>query len=155
RDELLNYVVAFADGRELFGNYTLESLHSSLRGAGKIGTEISLRDLHTLRTHLRCLAANDYAVFPAYGEKRGFGCDYSTASHDVLTRTKDNDGFAGHFTHRVLERTAEGQAVIAFAKECLYAPNPTWRRAFEPLLDDSQEDEDPSERYAATFGELS
>jgi hypothetical protein len=154
KDELLNNVVAFSDGKDLTGNYALENLHPELLRSGKMDAGISKRDLHTLRKHLRCLAGNDEAVFPAYAEKAGFGCDYSTASHDILTRTKDNDGFAGHFTHAVLETTDDGRFILEFAKRCLSVPNPTLREIFRPLLEEEHTEEDSASRYAGRFGEL-
>jgi hypothetical protein len=154
RGELLNNVVAFADGKDLTGNYALDNLHSELAQLDKIDKTVTPRDLHTLRKHLRCLAGNDEAVFPAYGEKAGFGCDYSTASHDVLTRTKDNDGFAGYFALRVLGASTDGRAVIEFTRDWLSSPNPTLRQVFQPLLDDQHEDEDLDGRYEARFGPL-
>ena len=115
---------------------------------------ISKRELHTLRKHLRCLAGNDEAVFPAYAEKAGFGCDYSTAAHDMLTRTKDNDGFAGFFTVSVLETTDDGRFVLEFAKQSLNAPNPTLRQVFQPLLNGEYDEENFANRYDPRFGEL-
>jgi hypothetical protein len=49
---LLNNVVAFADGKELTGNYALENLHPELTRLKRIGSSLSPRDLHTLRKHL-------------------------------------------------------------------------------------------------------
>ena len=154
REKILNNVVAFSDGKDLSGNYALENLHPELVRLEKLASTIGPRELHTLRRHLRCLAGNDEAVFPAYAEKAGFGCDYSTASHDVLTRTKDNDGFAGYFAHAVLSNSDHGQFVLNFARKCLNAPSPTLRQIFQPLLDDTYADEDSASRYTARFGEL-
>jgi hypothetical protein len=154
RDEILNNVVAFSDGKDLTGNYALDNLHPELVRSGKMASGVSKRELHTLRTHLRCLAANDDAVFPAYAEKAGFGCDYSTACHDILTRTKDNDGFAGFFTYSVLSATDDGRFILEFARRCLNAPNPTLRQVFQPLLEAEHTEEDSSGRYEARFGEL-
>lgn len=152
--EILNNVVAFTDGKDLSGNYALDSLHAELVRRGKIGRDIGVKQLHALRKHLRCLAANDEAVFPAYADKAGFGCDYSTASHDVLTRTKDNDGFAGLFVCTVLEESADGRFVLAFAKRALMTPNPTLRQVFQPILENEERPEDSIGRYEAKFGEL-
>ena len=122
--------------------------------SGKINASVGKRELHTLRRHLRCLAGNDEAVYPAYTGKSGFGCDYSTASHDILTRTKDNDGFAGYFVRSVLGVTDDGRFILDFAKECLDAPNPTLREVFQPLLEAEHKEEDSGGRYEALFGEL-
>ena len=154
RDEILNNVVAFSDGKDLTGNYALDNLHAELVRSGKMANGISKRELHTLRKHLRCLAGNDDAVFPAYAEKAGFGCDYSTAAHDILTRTKDNDGFAGFFTCSVLDATTDGRFVLEFARRCLNAPNPTLRQVFQPLLEAEHTEENSANRYEARFGEL-
>ena len=155
RDEILNNVVAFSDGKDLTGNYALDNLYPELVRSGKMASGIGKRELHTLRKHLRCLAGNDDAVFPAYAEKAGFGCDYSTAAHDILTRTKDNDGFAGFFTYSVLDATDDGRFILDFARRCLNAPNPTLRQVFQPLLEAEHTEEDSSSRYEARFGELS
>lgn len=154
RDEILNNVVAFSDGKDLTGNYALDNLHPELLRSGKMDSVIGKRELHTLRKHLRCLAGNDEAVFPAYAEKAGFGCDYSTAAHDILTRTKDNDGFSGYFAHSVLDTTEDGRFVLEFAKRCLNAPSPTLRQVFQPLLEAEHTEEDSASRYEARFGEL-
>lgn len=154
RNEILNNVVAFTDGKDPTGNYALDNLHLELLRSGKMAPEIGKRDLHTLRKHLRCLAANDEAVFPAYAEKAGFGCDYSTAAHDILTRTKDNDGFAGYFTYSILNATEDGRFVLAFAQRCLNAPNPTLRQIFQPLLEAEHTEEDSASRYENRFGAL-
>jgi hypothetical protein len=69
RNEILNNVVAFTDGKDLTGNYALDNLHPELVRSGKMASGVSKRELHTLRKHLRCLAANDDAVFPAYAGK--------------------------------------------------------------------------------------
>ncbi len=153
-DEILNNVVAFSDGKDLTGNYALDNLHQELVRSGRIASGIGKRELHTLRKHLRCLAANDEAVFPAYAEKAGFGCDYSTAAHDILTRTKDNDGFAGFFTYSVLESTDDGRFILDFARRCLNARNPTLRQVFQPLLEAEHTEEVSANRYEQKFGEL-
>jgi hypothetical protein len=150
RNEILNNVVAFSDGKDLTGNYALDNLHLVLTSSGNISDGVGKRDLHTLRKHLHCLANNDDAVFP----EGGFGCDYSTAAHDVLTRTKDNDGFAGFFTCSILEATDDGRFVLDYARRCLNAPNPTLRQIFQPLLDPEHTEEDSASRYAARFGAL-
>lgn len=153
RAELLNNVVAFTDGKEHSGNYGLASLHEALRAAGKIRTNMGRSELHTLRKHLQPLAGNDEAVFPVYGEKE-FGCDYTTASQDILTRTRDNDGFAGHLVHAALQGTAEGRKVLEFARSWITQPDAPLRQLYLPLLDDQPEDFDMVERYAAKLGEL-
>ncbi len=113
--EFLNNVVAFTDGKDHSGDYALPALHEKLKIAGKVGSGIGQRELHTLRKHLRSLANNDEAVFPIYGE-REFGCDYTTASDEILTRTRDNDGFSGYFVHTVLGATDDGREVLEFAR---------------------------------------
>lgn len=153
RTELLNNVVAFTDGKDLSGNYALTSLHAALASAAKIGTAVGLRELHTLRRHLRCIANNDEAVFPIYGEKE-FGCDYSTAAHDILTRTRDNDGFSGHFVRAVLEQTEDGRFVLDSARACMNQDQAPLRQIFQPLLSEDSRDEDTAERYTAKLGEL-
>jgi hypothetical protein len=153
--ELLNNVVAFSDGKDPTGDYILEILHKKLVELEKLTATVKWSELHTLRKHLRCLAGNDEAVFPAYAERAGFGCDYSTASHDILTRTKDNDGFSGYFTYSVLESTEDGRFVIEFARRCLNASRPpTLRQIFQPLLDAEPIDEDSAGRYEQRFGKL-
>lgn len=154
RNELLNNVVAASDGKELTGNYALENLHPALALASKIGPTVGPRQLHTLRKHLRCLAHNDEAVFPVYGKKAGFGCDYSTAAHDILTRTKDNDGFSGHFVRAVLEESEDGRFVMEFVRQCINQDDAPLRQVFQPLLSDDVVEEDTTERYVTKFGEL-
>jgi hypothetical protein len=154
RNEILNNVVAFSDGKDLTGLYALNNLHPELLRLGKMSNDVTKRDLHILRKHLRCLAGNDDAVFPAYAEKAGFGCDYSTATKDILTRTKDNDGFSGFFTYSVLDATDDGRFILDFTRRCLNAPKPTLRQVFEPLLDDEYTEDDSIGRYVDRFGEL-
>lgn len=154
RDELLNNVVAFSDGKDPTGNYTLDNLHLKLLRSGKMATGVGKRELHTLRKHLRCLAGNDEATYPIYNEKPGFGCDYSTAAHDMLTRFSDNDGGAGFFAHSVLEVTDDGRFVLEFARQCLNAQNPTLRQMFQPLLEAEHTEEDSANCYEAKFGAL-
>ncbi len=150
RNEILNNVVAFSDGKDLKGNYALANLHPELVRSGRIEAGIGERELHTLRKHLHCLANNDDAVFP----EGGFGCDYSTAAHDILTRTKDNDGFSGFFTYSVLDATDDGRFVLEFARRCLNEPNPTLRQIFQPLLEAEHTEEVSANRYEQKFGEL-
>lgn len=155
KGELLNNVVAFSDGKEPVGDYTIERLHPKLITLEKLNSKITLNDLHTLRKHLHCLADNDDAVFPVYTEKAGFGCDYSTASYDMLTSTKDNDGFAGFFVYSILDATDDGRFVLDFARRCLGTSQPsTWHQIFRPLLDQEAASEDTGGRYEARFGEL-
>ena len=153
RSELLNNVVAFTDGKDHSGNYALPALHETLQAAGKLRPSVGKQELHILRKHLRSLANNDEAVFPVYGEKE-FGCDYTTASHDILTRTRDNDGFAGYFVHMALQATPEGREVLDFARMWINQNNAPLRQAYQPLLDDQYEGFDMAERYAGKLGEL-
>ena len=154
RNEILNNVVAFSDGTDLAGLYSLNNLHPELIRLGKLSSDVSKQELRALRKHLRCLAGNDDAVFPAYAEKAGFGCDYSTAAKDILTRTKDNDGFSGFFTYSILDVTDDGRFVLDFTRSCLNAPQPTLRQIFQPLLEKDHVEEDSLSRYEARFGEL-
>ncbi len=153
RTELLNNVVAFTDGKDHSGNYALPALHNTLRAAEKLHTGIGQTELHVLRKHLRSLVNNDEAVFPVYGEKE-FGCDYTTASHDILTRTRDNDGFSGFFIHSILRATAEGREVLEYAKSWMNQPNAPLRQIYEPLFEDQPENYDMADRYASKLGEL-
>lgn len=153
RTELLNNVVAFTDGKDHAGNYALPALHATLRSSGKIQSGIGQRELHVLRKHLRVMVNNDEAVFPVYGEKE-FGCDYTTASHDILTRTRDNDGFAGYLVCAVLQATPEGRAVLKHAKSWITQPNAPLRQSFRPLIEDQPEDFDMAERYSGKLGEF-
>lgn len=153
RTETLNNVVAFTDGKDHSGNYALGQLHDTLRTQGKIRAGIGQRELHLLRKHLRSLANNDEAVFPIYGEKE-FGCDYSTASHDILTRTRDNDGFSGFFVRAILDETDEGRRVLEFAKTCMTQPQAPLRQIYQPLLQEDAIPEDVESRYVSKLGEL-
>jgi len=151
--ELLNNVVAFTDGKDHTGYYALPALHEALRAREKLESGVGQSELHTLRKHLRPLANNDEAVFPVYGEKE-YGCDYTTASHDMLTRTRDNHGFAGHLAHAVLQATPEGRKVLEFAKAWIKQTSAPLRQIYLPLLEDQPEDFDMAERYIAKLGEL-
>ncbi|MBB5030536.1 hypothetical protein [Prosthecobacter vanneervenii] len=153
RTELLNNLVAFADGKELSGNYRLDELHEALRTSGKIGAAVTKPELHTIRKHLRCLANNDEAVFPVYGEKE-FGCDYTTASNSVLTRTRDNDGFVGYFVHAILEVSSEGKKVLDFARSWMSQHQAPLRQIYSPLLVSEPDDDDIAARYSDKLGEL-
>ncbi|MBI4664261.1 MAG: hypothetical protein HY735_36155 [Verrucomicrobia bacterium] len=153
RAELLNNVVAFTDGRDHKGNYALPNLHETLRAAAKVRAGIGQRELHQLRKHLRSLANNDEAVFPLYGEKE-YGCDYTTASSDILTRTRDDHGFSGHLVYTVLKGTPQGREVLEFAEAWMTQAHAPLRQVYQPLLDDLPEDFNMTERYAAKFGEL-
>jgi len=158
RAERLNNVVAFTDGKDHSGNYALPALHETLQAEGKLRPNVGKQELHILRKHLRSLAHNDEAVYPVYGEKKkkeqGFGCNYTTASHDILTSTRDNDGFAGYFVHMVLQATPEGREVLDFAKVWINQDHAPLRQAYQPLLDDQYEDFDMAELYASKLGEL-
>lgn len=152
--QLLNKVVAFSDGKDLSGDYALDSLHPLLLESNRIGATVSPRELHILRRHLRCLANNDEAVFPAYAERSGFGCDYSTAASDILSLTKDNDGFAGHFVRTVLTQTEDGRWVLAQMARWLDQPEATLRQVFLPLLDEAAIQVDTDAKYERRFGPL-
>jgi len=154
RNELLNNVVAFSDGKDLAGNYALNNLHAELVRLGRISNNVSKHQLYALRKHLRCLAGNDDAVFPAYAEKSGFGCDYSTATKDMLTRTKDTDGFSGFFVFSILDSTDDGRFILDFTRSCLSASNPTLGQVFQPLLDAEHAEEDSVSKYEDHFGQL-
>ena len=155
KDELLNNVVAFSDGKDPTGNYALDNLYSELMRSGKLAGSVGKRELHVLRRHLRCLAGNDEATYPIYNEKPGFGCDYSTAAHDMVTRFSDNDGGTGFFAHSILEATDDGRFVLEFARRSLNAPSPTWRQVFQPLLEAEYSEDVSANRYEAKFGALS
>jgi hypothetical protein len=154
RNELLNNVVASADGKDHSGNYALENLYQTLQTAGKISSSIGVRELHTLRKHLRCLANNDEAVFPVYSKKPGFGSDYSTASDAMLTSTKDNDGFTGHFVRTILDESPEGKAVLTFARTWMQQHQAPLRQIYQPLLSEDYDEVDSEERYSGKLGEL-
>ncbi|HRZ58141.1 MAG TPA: hypothetical protein P5525_22105 [Candidatus Paceibacterota bacterium] len=151
--EFLNNVVAFTDGKDHSGDYALPALHEKLKIAGKVGSGIGQRELHTLRKHLRSLANNDEAVFPIYGE-REFGCDYTTASDEILTRTRDNDGFSGYFVHTVLGATDDGREVLEFARAWITHSNAPLRQCFQPLLEKQPKDSEIAEHYSGKLGEL-
>lgn len=153
---ILNKTVAFSETKNLEGDYSLPNLHRLLLNEEKIAVDIDLASLQVLRKHIRCLANNDDAVYPSYTGKAGFGCDYTGASADVLTKTKDNDGFAGFFICSVLSQSSEGKEVLETAKTWLSQQNSTWRSAMAPLLESTTIDEDSAGRYEAKgFGELS
>jgi hypothetical protein len=144
---ILNQTVAFSEGKDLEGDYALPNLHKLLLTKNLISSSIGMADLQVLRKHLRCLVNNDGGVYAAYAEKGGFGCDYTTAAADVLTRLKDNDGFSGFFVFSVLNQTSNGKSVLDFAKTWLSQPNSTWRQIIAPLLDNDFSDEDSAVRY--------
>lgn len=153
RTELLNNLVAFTDGKELSGNYRLDVLHEALQTSGKISAAVGKPELHAIRKHLRCLANNDEAVFPVYGEKE-FGCDYTTAANAVLTRTRDNDGFAGYFVHTILDESPEGKEVLDFARAWMGQHQAPLRQIYSPLLVSEPIDDDIAARYSDKLGEL-
>jgi hypothetical protein len=153
--QILNKTVAFSQTKNLEGDYSLPALHRLLLSEGRISGEVDLGALQILRKHLRCLANNDDAVYPAYTGKAGFGCDYSTASADVLTKTKDNDGFSGLFVFSVLSQTEDGKIVLETARTWLVQNDSTWRSVMEPLLESDAIEEDSTGRYESKgFGEL-
>jgi hypothetical protein len=145
--ELLNKTVAFSDGKQLHDDYALQKLHALLVADGKIDARIDPSRLHVLRKHLRCLLDNDEAVYPAYGAKAGFGCDYSGSSGDLVTRLKDNDGFSGFFVWSVLNQTTQGRAVLELATRWINRPDSSWRQVVTPLLDSEHQDYDSHLRY--------
>lgn len=154
RTELLNNVVAFTDGKDHRGAYALPALHEKLKTEGKVGSRITRKEVHTLRKHLRSIINNDEAVFPIYGEKE-FGCDYTTASDQILTSTRDNDGFTGFFTYSILQATAEGRKVLDFARQWVTQPDAPLKQCFQPLIANEPEAAEMEDRYAAKIGELS
>lgn len=145
--QILNKTVAFSQTKTLEGDYSLSNLRNLLLREERISSDIDLSALHALRKQLRCLANNDDAVYPAYTGKAGFGCDYSTASADVLTKNKDNDGFSGLFVFSVLDQTPNGQAILGIARGWLGQKDTTWRSVVEPLLEGEAIDEDSVGRY--------
>lgn len=155
RTELLNYLVAVTDGRTPAESYLLPKLHESLTAEAKISSAVDQQSLHVLRKHLRCIASNDEAVYPIYGGAKEFGCDYTTASHDILTSTRDNDGFAGFFVHSVLAGSEDGQKVLELARAWMMNNEAPLREIFRPLLSEDFKDADPASKYTSRFGELS
>jgi hypothetical protein len=149
QQQVLNKTVAFADGKELQGDYALQNLHTLLVTDGKIDAAIDLIRLQVLRKHLRCLVDNDEAVFPSFGGKGGFGCDYSGSSGDFVTRLKDNDGFSGFFVWSVLNQTPQGREVLEFAKQWIEVSDSSWRQVVAPLLDSDYQEYDSESRYQA------
>lgn len=147
---LLNKTVAFSDGKELRGDYALQGLHALLTKEGKIHSAIDPTRLHILRKHLRCLVDNDEAVFPAYGDKAGFGCDYSGSSADFVTRLRDNDGFSGFFAWSILKQTPAGLEILGLSKQWIEQSDSSWRQAVAPLLDCEYQAYDSQLRYEST-----
>jgi hypothetical protein len=145
----LNKTVAFSDGKELQGDYALQGLHALLSKDGRIESAIDPSRLQVLRKHLRCLVDNDDAVYPSYGGKAGFGCDYSGSSIDFVTRLKDNDGFSGFFAWSVLRQSHHGLEVLALAKGWIEQVDTSWRQVVAPLLDSEYQEYDSQLRYEA------
>jgi hypothetical protein len=143
----LNKTVAFSDGKELQGDYALQGLHALLSKDGKIESAIDHSRLQVLRKHLRCLVDNDDAVYPSYGVKAGFGCDYSGSCIDFVTRLKDNDGFSGFFAWSVLRQSQQGLEVLALAKGWIEQVDTSWRQVVAPLLDSEYQEYDSQVRY--------
>lgn len=154
--QILNKTVAFSDMKDLDGDYSLPNLHRLLLSEERISSDVDVASLQVLRKHIRCLANNDDAVYPAYTGKAGFGCDYTGSSADVLTKTKDNDGFSGFFIFSVLDQTSEGKEVLETARNWLALNDSTWRSVMEPLLEATAVEEDTEVRYETKgFGEIS
>ena len=150
----MNRAVALTAGGKEDDDYSLASVSELLKGEPpRVVASVSAEAIHALRKHLSCLADNDEAVFPAFAEKAGFGCNYSICSQKFIGDFKDNDGFAGHFTHKILEATPDGRRIIELATEWLTASTSTLHRAFQPLLDAADEQEWEN-RYDARFGTL-
>jgi hypothetical protein len=143
----LNKTVAFSDGKQLQGDYALQNLHVLLTTEGKIETGIDAGRLQILRKHLRCLLDNDEAVYPSYGVKAGFGCDYSGSSGDLVTRLKDNDGFSGYFVWSVLNQTDQGREILEIATRWIEQADTSWRQVVAPLLDSQYQEYDSQLRY--------
>lgn len=153
--QILNKTVAYSDSKTLHGDYELPNLHRLLLSEDRISQEIDLEALQVLRKQLRSLSNNDGAVYPSYTGKAGFGCDYTSASGDVLTRTKDNDGFTGYFVYTVLNQSSAGQEILDTVRTWLGQDASTWRLAVQPLLEANRLEEDPQSRYEAKgFGDL-
>jgi len=153
--QLLNKTVAYSAGKSLEGDYALPQLHALLLQEDKISPAIDLALLQILRKQLRCLANNDEAVYPLYTAHGGFGCDYTTASADILTRTKDNDGYSGFFIFSVFDQSPTGKAILETARTWLTQNDSTWHLAMTPLLENNTIDEDNEAKYENKgFGEL-
>ena len=152
--ELLNNVVAFADGKDPNGNYELSTLHQVLRAKEKLQAHIGQSGLHILRRQLRGIAGNDGALGAIYCKKPSYGCDYTTASHQVLTRFSDNDGFSGYFVYRIMQSTEGGRKILGFATEWITQSNSPLHQVYQPLIEDEPEDYEMERRYTDKFGEL-
>lgn len=153
--QLLNKAVAYSETKTVEGDYALPNLHNLLLKDDRISSEIDLSSLQVLRKQLRSLANNDDAVYPAYTGKAGFGCDYTGASGDVLTRTKDNDGFAGMFVFSVLNQTPTGKVILESARKWLASKDCTWHLVMLPLIESTAIEDDLAARYESKgFAEL-
>ncbi len=150
----LNYTVALPARKEPEGNYTLSALQDHLTAAGKLPQSFSPRDLHLLRTHLQAVVDNDDAVYAMFGEKPGFGSDYSACSARLVSRTKDNDGFLGQFVKSIFERSQDGQEILRLTKSWLTAGETATDWLLSPLLDEEGEDVDLAEKARTKVGDI-
>lgn len=150
----LNFTIALSARKEPEGKYALAALREHLIEAGRIAGSIEARELHLLRSHLHAVADNDDAVYPMFGAKAGFGSDYSSSSAQLVSRTKDNDGFLGQFVKSVLEKSPDGMAILHAAETWLKTQGATTDELLAPLLDPESEEMDLSHVSVTKLGEV-
>jgi hypothetical protein len=153
--EFLNKTVVIKDRKGLRGDYAHETLLAALKEAGLLDVSVKESELKALRIQLNAVVGNDDAVYGSFAPyKKPPGVAYTMVSDRLLYDTEPLDGYSGHFVHSVLNATADGKAVVEFAKQCLNNHTSPLERLVAPLLDTDEMRDDWSCRYEERLGTL-
>lgn len=152
--EWLNKVAVTKHKDGLLEDYSHSNLLSILRERAAVDATFTENGLKILRTQINGVADNDDGVHAAFRPYSTFGNDYTAASDRFLTSQKRLDGYSGHLVHRILEKSDEGQRVLAFARQCILRHETPLERLLEPLLDGADDKVAWENRYPEVFGEL-
>lgn len=154
KQKSLNFTIASPSKKEPEGTYKLSLLKGHLIERQIINASMTDSDIHKLRRQLESVGDNDGAVNAMFGEKPGYGCDYSISSHDLVSRLSDNDGFTGQFVKMIFEKSPDGIRVLDAVRGWLQQRSSVARMLLSPLIDGEGSEVDLELKASNHLGEM-
>jgi hypothetical protein len=156
RLETLNKVATISSKKGLIGEYEATALFETLTTSTtpRLAKPINVSGLNLLRKQVNAIVANDDAVYPAYGEYKAFGCDYTLSSGFLITNHDRLDGYSGFFINKIFSNSQEGLEILEFSKSWISNSNDTIHNFLRPLLDTQNEVIPWDNTYSSLFGDL-
>jgi hypothetical protein len=152
--EWLNKVCVLKANKGLLGDYAPDKLIELLKEQNRIDSDFGIANLGFLRTQVNGVVNNDEAAYPACRPYSPSGNDYTLLSAKLVTSERRTDGYSGHLVHRVLERSPDGQKILAFARDCILRNGTPLEHLVEPLLDQEGTSIPWKNQYPDVFGNL-